>query len=484
MHSFGREPPTGCAAKHFENPAGIILQQKIIIYPKLTGQKGKQYVKSLNFPWNLTILYSRGVFDLSAVKNNDYYEYSSIPSKRHATMQNCKTVTPHFSSLYSFISLLGGVLLLIFVTGTRLAAQLDLGEISNRPNVATGKKAYSVPKEKKKKISPNREEQAGSESLEEKPTEIFASQTEDTENKGPALAARGGPVFSHPSRTKYRIGLSLEARPNGECHDIFGSVPFPMDFPDQKVHIIEDQCSDHVQIRYRDLKETGCRQLLVRIRTLYAGEKAEAIVTVEVTRFDTAPPENPDIYVVPKAISREIKRYLHESPYIEITNTKLKKTAKNVVSSDDKDWRKAEKILRYVRENVKYKEALKEKPIRGAMAALETGEGDCEDMSALFIALCRLNGIPARTVRVPEHCWAEFYLEDSEKNGYWFPAQVAGNEPLGYLTDHRIILQKGDAFHVPESGREASRYVKELFTGKVKESGADPIHQFIREEIR
>ena len=121
MHSFGREPPTGCAAKHFENPAGIILQQKIIIYPKLTEQKGKQYVKSLNFPWNLTILYSRGVFDLSAVKNNDYYEYLSIPSKRHATMQNCKTVTPHFSSLYSFICLLGGVLLLVFVTGTRLA---------------------------------------------------------------------------------------------------------------------------------------------------------------------------------------------------------------------------------------------------------------------------------------------------------------------------------------------------------------------------
>ena len=118
------------------------------------------------------------------------------------------------------------------------------------------------------------------------------------------------------------------------------------------------------------------------------------------------------------------------------------------------------------------------------MAALETGEGDCEDLSTLFIALCRINGIPARTVRVPEHCWAEFYLEDSAKNGYWFPAQVAGNEPLGYSSDHRMILQKGDAFRIPESRREISRYVVELFTGKVKQPGADPIHRFAREEVR
>ena len=86
MHSFGREPPTGCAAKHFENPAGIILQQKIIIYPKLTGQKGKQYVKSLNFPWILTILYGGGVFSLSVVKNNDYYGYSQQKARFDAKL--------------------------------------------------------------------------------------------------------------------------------------------------------------------------------------------------------------------------------------------------------------------------------------------------------------------------------------------------------------------------------------------------------------
>ena len=409
---------------------------------------------------------------------------ASIPSKRYVSMHNHKSPSSSFFSRQFLIRFLMSLLVLLFTADNRLFSQLDLGEISTRPTADATKKPHSKPSEKKKKKNSKKPKLEETDSPEEELNEPVPTPIDDAENQQSEPKAQKGPIFSHPTRAKYRIGLSLEARPNGECNDIFGSVPFPMNFPDQKVRIIEDQSSDHVQIRYRDLKETGCRQLLVRIRTLYAGEKAEAVVTVEVTRFDTAPPENPDSYLVPKSVPREIKLYLRESPYIEIANNKLKKTAKTILSADDKDWQKVEKIFRYVRESVKYKEAYKEKSIRGALAALDTGEGDCEDMSALFIALCRLNGIPARTVRVPEHCWAEFYLEDEEKNGYWFPAQVAGNEPLGYLTDHRMILQKGDSFRVPESGRETSRYVRELFTGKVKESGSDPIHQFIREEIR
>ena len=43
-------------------------------------------------------------------------------------------------------------------------------------------------------------------------------------------------------------------------------------------------------------------------------------------------------------------------------------------------------------------------------AALRDGTGDCEELSSLFIALCRAHGIPARTVWVPDHCYPEFYL--------------------------------------------------------------------------
>ena len=119
--------------------------------------------------------------------------------------------------------------------------------------------------------------------------------------------------------------------------------------------------------------------------------------------------------------------------------------------------------------------------MRGALAALKTNEGDCEDMSALFISMCRAIDVPARLVRVPGHCWAEFYLTDDAKQGYWFPAQVAGTEGLGSLQDDRVILQKGDSFHIPEEPKEDQLYVKELFMGTVKDGGPDPKYQFIQE---
>ena len=70
----------------------------------------------------------------------------------------------------------------------------------------------------------------------------------------------------------------------------------------------------------------------------------------------------------------------------------------------------------------------------GALSALYNGSGVCEDYAALFVALCRAEGIPARLVNgytdprgrgdvwnvaygetFPltgfRHSWAEFYLE-------------------------------------------------------------------------
>lgn len=305
----------------------------------------------------------------------------------------------------------------------------------------------------------------------------------EAESAAPAAPADSVALLGTASKKKYRYGMEFEARPGGECSDLFGSVPIPADWPEQKVRLIEETFPPEARTGYRDLKEGGCRQMLFKMRKLQAGQKIEACVVVEVTRFEQKAPENPNDYNVPKKLSKEMRRYLKESPFIEVEDRKIKNLAKDAESFSDIAWEQVDAAFKYVRENVKYIDALKEKPIRGALAAIETGQGDCEDMTALFIAILRNLNIPARTVRVPEHCWAEFYLENAEGNGQWFPAQVAGNEPLGVLTDLRPILQKGDAFNLPESPRETTRYVKELFKGEVKQNGPDPKVQFIQEEV-
>lgn len=296
-----------------------------------------------------------------------------------------------------------------------------------------------------------------------------------------------GPRLGKAVSTKYRAGMIFEARANGACKDLLGTAPVPTDFPEQKVRTLEENFPRVARVDYRDLKEGGARQMVFRMRELKPGQRVEATVLFEVTRRPILPPSQPEIYRFPKTVPRDLRRYLKAGDYIESTSKTVRKLASDIIeqveeaNKDATDWEKIDALFEYVRTEISYKEAQIEKPMRGALAALRTRDGDCEDMSALFIAMCRSLDVPARLVRVPGHCWAEFYLVDDEKNGYWFPAQVAGTEELGSMQDVRVILQKGDSFRLPESPKEDSLYVKELFTGQLKENAPDPIYQFIQD---
>ena len=303
------------------------------------------------------------------------------------------------------------------------------------------------------------------------------------EQRESAAASDGkrGPILGKATSHKYRAGMIFRAAANGTCSNVIGTAPVPMDFPEQKVRTLEEEFPRVARVDYRDVKEGGARQLVFKMRELKAGQGVQATALYEVVRYPLLPPTEPEIYEIPKKPTTEIRRYLKNGPYIESTSKTVRTLAKETAGEIDGAWDKVDAIFKYVRDNVQYKEILIDKPMRGALAAVKAREGDCEDMCALFIAMCRASDIPARLVRVPGHCWAEFYLVDDQKEGYWFPAQVAGNEPLGSLQDTRVILQKGDNFRLPETPKEESLYVKELFMGNVKEGGGDPEYQFVQE---
>ena len=81
-------------------------------------------------------------------------------------------------------------------------------------------------------------------------------------------------------------------------------------------------------------------------------------------------------------------------------------------------------------------------------------------------------------VHVLMHCYPEFYLEDAEGNGYWFPCQAAGTRQFGCLEEYRPILQKGDRFKTPE--QSIRRYVAEFFKAD-KVQGGKPKPKFVQE---
>ena len=110
----------------------------------------------------------------------------------------------------------------------------------------------------------------------------------------------------------------------------------------------------------------------------------------------------------------DFQPYLKEERFIETSSKEIIATAATLKAATD-----IETVINtytYVNEHITYKK----KDEIGAEAVLESGVGKCTDFSDLFIALLRVNKIPAKVVRGfvvnpdsenPFHQWAEAYLK-------------------------------------------------------------------------
>jgi hypothetical protein len=292
-----------------------------------------------------------------------------------------------------------------------------------------------------------------------------------------AEEATGGPRIDKTLVQKIKIGIEVTAE-GGPCRGLRGTAPVPTEWPEQKVRIVEEQKTPNVkQIQYKSLA-AGVKQMVVEIPQLRAGEKASATVVFEVSRSSLLPPEDTSVFKIPAKVDRALLLYLGSSPYIETRHPKVVQLARQADAGKE-GWEKVEAIYDLTREKVEYKPG----ELKGAAKALLDGAGDCEELTSLFIALCRNNRIPARMVWVHEHCYPEFYLVDDKGKGHWFPCQAAGTRAFGGIPEHRPILQKGDNFRDPDRPKEPLRYVSEMLKGSAVKGGGRPDYTFIRELV-
>jgi hypothetical protein len=284
-----------------------------------------------------------------------------------------------------------------------------------------------------------------------------------------------GITLGEQTTQKWKCGVLITAA-GGPCTGILATVPVPTDWPEQQVRIDEEDISPNARVSYRML-DNGVKQMLIGIPSIPAGQTVGALVTFEVTKAAIIAPKDVSVFKIPKRAPRSARSYLSDSPYIEVRNSKIRKAAREAVDGldDEAHWEKVEAIYDWVRDRVEYKDG----KLKGALAALNDGNGDCEELTSLFIALCRVNKIPARTVWVPGHCYPEFMLVDNKNKPHWFPCQAAGTKAFGEMPDQRPILQKGDNFRVPEK-RKPQRYVAELLqVNGVR--GGQPKVKFVRQ---
>ncbi len=299
---------------------------------------------------------------------------------------------------------------------------------------------------------------------------------------GPEGNGRFGPEAVY----RYRVGVRVTAR-KGPVRDLLGMVAVPLECPEQEVEVVDEQISTHVdRADYRSVGGSrnggdGARQLMVSIPRLEGGAEAEALLTFEVRTKTVLPPSEPESLAVPDKKQRELKRYLGRSPMIETKHGKIRKALREALADaaeDEPPWKRVERIYDFVQGKVKYVEG----DDKSALATLQDESGDCQNISALFVAMCRTHGVPARMVWVHEHQYPEFCLADADGLPVWLPCESSGGRAFGEMPLARVILQKGDNFRVPER-KQSLRYASDYLIGKPFPGSGKPRVRYIRELV-
>jgi transglutaminase-like putative cysteine protease len=305
-------------------------------------------------------------------------------------------------------------------------------------------------------------------------------QFRDADPRGPRPGETAGPTW--------RIGVIVTA--GGPCRGIVATTSVPTDWPEQQVRVVGDAISRGARVTYQTIddaaRQPAARQMTVRIASLPPGQEARAVATFEVKRTQQSAPADTDVYVLPdpRRSDRKLRGYLAPSPYIESTHPQIEALAGEVGVDEPHAWDRVEAIYDWVRREIQ----LEDDRGRGVKTTLETlrdGKGDCDELTSLFIAICRAGGVPARTVRVPGHCYPEFYLEDDQGKGHWFPCDPTRPGPFGEVTEDRPVLQKGDNLRLvnPRTRRARDyRFLPDNVT-MADQRGSPPQVQWVLERV-
>jgi hypothetical protein len=121
-------------------------------------------------------------------------------------------------------------------------------------------------------------------------------------------------------------------------------------------------------------------------------------------------------------------------PMIKQTALSLQKT-----SNTNSSFHLAKQLFIWLKTNTEYQNHISSHQIQPSCDTINLRTGDCDDLSFLYIALCRAVSIPARFIRgyliseqnntfelIP-HVWVEVYIGNNIGTKGWIPIECAGN---------------------------------------------------------
>jgi transglutaminase-like putative cysteine protease len=135
----------------------------------------------------------------------------------------------------------------------------------------------------------------------------------------------------------------------------------------------------------------------------------------------------------PGPIDAGAARYLAPEPFIESDAPEIVAEAEAATRGATDDRTRAERLTRYVSALLDKKPTIS---VPSAREVLRTKVGDCNEHTALYVAMARASGIPARIAvglvymhgAFYYHAWPEVYLREGERQGLWLPVDPTLNQ--------------------------------------------------------
>jgi transglutaminase-like putative cysteine protease len=138
----------------------------------------------------------------------------------------------------------------------------------------------------------------------------------------------------------------------------------------------------------------------------------------------------------PSAADPDARRHLHPEPLIESDDPAIVAEARTALEGVLGTRARAERLTRYVNGLIDKKPTMS---LPSAREVLRTRVGDCNEHTALYVAMARAAGIPARIavglayVRGVQgafyyHAWPEVYIDEGHGRGLWLPVDPTFNQ--------------------------------------------------------
>jgi transglutaminase-like putative cysteine protease len=130
-------------------------------------------------------------------------------------------------------------------------------------------------------------------------------------------------------------------------------------------------------------------------------------------------------------------------PFLESDDPEIRAAAEEAVRGVVAPRARAEALTRHVNAMLQKKPTVS---LPSAREVLRTKIGDCNEHTALFVAMARALGLPARiAVGVAYvrgafyyHAWPEVYIQESPGSGYWLPVDPTFNQFPADATHFRL----------------------------------------------